>query len=110
MDKIDQYVYGTDGNITHGGLAYNTLEYIIMHWDKGIRLKHPIQIVANFVYEQSTYQNSEYMEELLMDTSKELVKYYSEDELDDLCYSVLRANEKYTQFIDERFIEIVDTH
>ena len=45
-----------------------------------------------------------------MEISLELVKYYSEDELDDLCYSVQRASEKYTQFIDERFIEIVDQH
>jgi len=113
FNVLDSYVYESKPphNHSHKGLAYIILEQLIEFRDRGIRLKHPIQIVADFInrevegYEE--FYRDEFICDLMKKTSEKLTKYYTCDELDRLCVSLMEARDNK---IDERYIEIVSNH
>ena len=105
IDGVYEYVHDERHNYTHRGLAFGVLEDLIIGKEKGIRLKHPIQIIADFLYEQSEYLSDEAMAELLMKTSDKLIKYYSEKELSELNGALIIAI--HDDGINEKYIEVV---
>ena len=103
----DTYDYTHDerDNYTHKGLAFNTLEQLLIGRERGFRLKHPIQIIADFIYEKSEYLNDEAICELIKETGEKLILYYSEDELDNLGAALMGANGDYG--INDKYIEVI---
>ncbi|MGI9534863.1 MAG: hypothetical protein ACR2NW_07920 [Thermodesulfobacteriota bacterium] len=63
----EDYLYESQWprNYTHKGLCYTTLEYILSSYNEGIRLKHPIQIIADFIYKECKYTDREVVSELM---------------------------------------------
>ena len=105
----DTYDYTHDerDDYTHKGLAFNTLEQLLIGRERGFRLKHPIQIIADFIYEKSEYLNDEAICELMKETGEKLILYYSEDELDHLGLAVMMANRN--DGILDKYIEVVSS-
>jgi len=107
VEESEEIFYKPDHRYTHERLAQMVLEQLNEFRDKGkgIRIKHPIQTVANLVYEMGKYNCKPYMAGLISGISDNLVKYYSYQELD-----VLRMSLENAQFdtIDKRYIEVID--
>jgi len=102
---IYEYIHDERDDYTHKGLAFNTLEQLLIGRERGFRLKHPIQIIADFIYEKSEYLNDETICELIKETGEKLILYYSSDELDHLGAAVMMANRN--DGILDKYIEVV---
>jgi len=104
-EEMDKYLYDKRYNYTHRGIAFRLLQVLLESKEdgKGIRLKHPIQIVADFIHKESVWEEDDTITELMMETGEKLIKYYSEK--DSLCLAVAMANNDDT--IDEKYIEVI---
>jgi len=105
----DTYDYTHDerDNYTHKGLAFNTLEQLLIGRERGFRLKHPIQIIADLILKESERENRDTITELMMETGEKLLKFYSKEELDHLCLAVMMANNN--DGINDKYIEVVSS-
>jgi len=104
IEESEEFIYQSNHRFAHERLAQMIIEQFIECKDKGIRLKHPIQLIANLVYGKSKYNCKAYMAGLIHGLSNDLAKYYSYQELDVLRLSLENAQ---ADVIDERYIEIV---
>jgi len=107
IEESEEFIYQSNHRFAHERLAQMIIEQFIECKDKGIRLKHPIQLIASLVYEKSKYNCKAYMAGLMQGLSEDLAKYYSYQELD-----VLRLSLENVQadVIDKRYIEVLDQH